>query len=150
MEDVGIMRIYLAMDQTGKLDNFETRIAYNGHEDDPNPETGDGGEYTFAIAEPGSIPDTIPSDGLTFEPRVYKNGLPVGTAEITCATNLEGYGSDMVSVEDYCELIDNKDGTFTLKRKMVDNQLKVVVSCTATVEGQPEMMLEFKISLRPF
>ena len=49
MEDVGIMRIYLAMDQTGKLDNFETRIAYNGHEDDPNPETGDDGEYTCLL-----------------------------------------------------------------------------------------------------
>lgn len=149
MEDVGIMRIYLAMDQTGKLDNFETRIAYNGHEDDPNPETGDDGEYTFTISEPGAIPDTIPSDGLTFEPRVYKNGLPT-EAEITCATTLEGYGSDMMSVEDYCELIDNKDGTFTLKRKMIDNQLQVVVRCVAIVEGQPEMMLEFKVSLRPF
>ena len=56
----------------------------------------------------------------------------------------------MMSVEDYCELIDNKDGTFTLKRKMIDNQLQVVVSCIATVEGQPEMTLEFKVSLRPF
>lgn len=148
-EDVGIIRIYLAYDQTGKLDNFETRIAYNGHEDEPNPETGDDGEYTFTIAEPGAIPDTIPSDGLVFEPLVYKNGLPT-EAEISCSISLEGYGSDMVSADDYCELTDNEDGTFTLKRKMIDNQLKVVVSCIATVEGQPEMMLEFKVSLRPF
>ena len=148
-EDVGIIRIYLAYDQTGKLDNFETRIAYNGHEDEPNPETGDDGEYTFTIVEPGAIPDTIPSDGLVFEPLVYKNGLPT-EAEISCSISLEGYGSDMVSIDDYCELTDNDDGTFTLGRKMIDNQLKVVVSCIATIEGQPEMMLEFKVSLRPF
>lgn len=148
-DDVGIMRIYLAYDQTGKLDNFETRIAYNGHEDEPNPETGDDMEYTFTIVEPGSIPEVIPSDGLVFEPAVYKNGLPA-KADISCSASLDGYGADVVSVDNYCELTDNEDGTFTLKRKMIDNQLKAVVSCIASIDGQPEMILEFKVSLRPF
>lgn len=148
-EDIGIIRIYLAMDQTGKLDDFEKRIAYNGHEDKPNPESGSDGEYTFVIEEPNPIPEIISSNGLMFKPVAYKDDIQT-EAEISCSLSLEGYGADKVSIDTYCELINNNDGTFTLKRKMIDNQLKVVVGCNAVIEGQPEMKLEFKVSLRPF
>lgn len=149
-EDIGVIRIYLAMDQVGKLDDMEKRIAYNGKEDEPIKEDTDDYQYVFGLEEPTSVPEIIPEDGITFAPALYRRGLPVQDADISCDIALEGDGSEESLAEVYCSLEKNNDGSYTLKRKMISLSWKVVVTCYATLESGEILSFNFSVSLRPF
>ena len=149
-EDIGVIRIYLAMDQVGKLDDMEKRIAYNGKEDEPIKEDTDDYQYVFGLEEPASVSEIIPEDGITFTPALYRRGLPVQDADISCDIALEGDGSEESLAEVYCSLEKNSDGSYILKRKMISLSWRVVVTCYATLESGEILSFNFSVSLRPF
>lgn len=148
-EDVGIMRIYLSMDQVGKLDDLENRIAYNGREDEPKPVMIDGG-YELEIIEPSSIPEVIPESGVTLKAVVKNQDGTVVEKEITCEARLSGNKSEMFDVTEYCQLTNNGDGTFTIRRKKVSMTLDVVLTFLCIVSEEKTLALDVVFALRPF
>ena len=154
--DVGLIRIYYEVDQIGVRDDVENRIAYNGIDEDtiaPNtdkPVTGGdvptSNYYNFAITSPVDIPDTLTE--LTFIPQLFENGTVLDTAPITVTCSLGGasYASS-VPLENYVSLVDNEDGTYTLKRIKRDLTLNVVVECGATAPDNSKYELKFSMRL---
>ena len=157
--DVGLVRIYYEVDQIGVKDDVENRIAYNGiDEENISPETddpvihGDSSDashnYSFAITEPSEIPDALTNTDFTFKPQILDNGVAIDDSNIvvTCSLGGAAYASS-VPIGNYVTLVDNEDGTYTLKRVKRDVTLKVTTLCTGVAPDNSVFELSFVMRL---
>lgn len=149
--DVGLIRINLAIDQIGDLDDLEKRIAYNGNTPEPKPKS-DEGEYTFVIEEPSQLPDIIPLSGLVIKPSVLRAGQEA-PSHITYELRLDGDGASGYNFNDYAsfEQVSPEAYEYKITRKKTSMAFWVVVRFVAEVEDRQEpIYLEVRFSLRPF
>lgn len=142
-DKAGVIRIYLDIDQAGKQDDFNTRIAYNGIKEEPVvPVVED--DYILKIVEPENLPEVL--NTLTIKPAVYK-GYEVVSATINIACSLAGIYADQADIQDFVKVTDNLDGTYTISRLQEDLTLTVNITCSAEVEDKT---LSYDFSLRLF
>ncbi len=144
--DIGTIKIYLDQDQVGELDNFETRIAYNGVVEEPIEEDHDG-EYILRIQNPKDISEFLTEDGIIFKPQVLRGDVPQ-SIDVDVSCELTGANSDLVFVDDYVKLQKLEDGFYSLTRLKENIGLSVVVTCTAV--SDMDLKLQFAMHLRDF
>lgn len=159
--DVGVMQIYLDLDSIGKLDNFETRIAYNGREDEelepePQPPVEDpdeeGVEWQLLVSEPSPLPTELYSSPIEFKVYLFKNGEQSNEAvKVETSldkTELDDMYYELAGVDDSGYAIDN---SFSLRRKKIYSKAKLKVKVFVPAEESPtgaEMSYEFELGLR--
>lgn len=149
--DVGVMKIYLTQDQAGDLDNFKTRIAYNGIKEYPMPEDEmkiEEQEYSLIINSPLNIPKFLTEDGFTFSPQVLLGDVPQ-SVEVDVSIELVGPYADKADKNYFCQLIDNGDGSYFIKRLEENLGLAVKVICVANIDDE-ELRIDFVMQLRDF
>ena len=144
--DVGVMQLYLEMDQIAALDNFETRIAYNGRMDEevtpvPEPPVDN---YQLRVTEPSPIPDELGYEPVLFAAYVY-NGEEAVDLPISVELKL---GDE--NVEDYVEFVQVDGNKFTLTKtyRYVLSRLSVKVYVSA--ENSPtgtELHQDFSLDM---
>lgn len=156
--DVGVVRIYYEVDQIGANDDVENRIAYNGIDNDnvspeantpvdkPDDNKDVGYEYSLAIVKPENIPDVL-SDEFMFEPRLLKNGEVIDSdVVVECSLTGASYASS-APLNKYVELVDNGDGTFSLKKIKKDITMSVNTVCSVTAPDDNKYRIEFSMRL---
>lgn len=141
-DDVGIMRIYMEIDQVGPKDDMVNRIAYNGIKEEPSPQKEEG-ELVFAIAEPAQLPESLTS--LTFKPQLTLGEVPI-SSPITVDFTLVGTYADKAQKEKFVSLVDNGDGTWTATKLKTDLTLRASFECSTTYQDAP-YTLNFSLSL---
>lgn len=144
--DVGVMQIYLEMDQIGDYDDFETRIAYNGRIDEtvtPEPEP-PVDNYQIRVAEPVPLPDELGYDGIEFASYVY-NGDEQTDMPVEVSLKL---GDEEVSEYVEFEKIDGNRFKLTKTYRYVLEKLtvRVYVGAEESPVGQ-ELSYEFQLDL---
>lgn len=148
-DDIGIIKLYMSIDQIGELDDLQNRIAYNGKDLDPNKETKDDLGYSISIADPNPIPNIIPDGGLTMRPEVKHGDTPISNPSISYSMRLDGAEEHAASVNSYINIFDNGDGTYLIVRKKVSVSMSVVITFVANINGN-DLSIETKFALRPF
>lgn len=159
--DVGVMQVYLEMDSKSDLDNFETRIAYNGEENDsvvapPAPPVDDptekGVEWQLRMAAPIPLPTELFSTPIEFSVYLYRNNEATDT-QILVETSLDktDYGDTYYEISGLDAENYTTDNTFTLRRLKVYTKAELVVKCSVPADESPtgeEFAYEFALSLR--
>ena len=146
---IGVYKLYFVIDQVGELDDMEKRIAYNGKTPDPKP-TSDSGNYEISIVSPEAIPTIIPTGGITLIPQVKEEGVVVENVDFAATCTLTGDKSDLVLASEYCSVVDNEDGSFTVTRNKIAMGWNAVIKFTSVINGQDGPSLEVVFALRPF
>lgn len=160
-QDVGVMQIYLDLDAISKLDNFETRIAYNGRmseELEPLPDTPvsdsdeEGVEWQLKISQPSPLPLELFSSPIEFKAYLFKNGEQSNEAvkvnTFLDKTDLDDMYYELMGVDEQGFAINN---SFSLRRKKIYSKAKLQVKVFVPAEASPtgiEMSYEFELSLR--
>lgn len=140
----GLVRLYLSMDQIGELDNFETRLAYNGLKDTPVTPVR-GGSYSIGLAEPTSVPPVLTT--LTFKPQVFSGDTPTDIP-VTVTCHLEGTYAQLAQLTDYVRLEGpDSGGLYTATRLAEDITLKAVFELSATLPDGSTIMNAFDMRL---
>lgn len=141
--DNGLVYLYVELDQISELDDFKTRLAYNGIKEEPVVPA-ESGEYILKI-DPPQIPDKLSPEGFTFTPNVYLNDILCDDAEVTVDYKLTGTYASMANIDDFVEM--TKTGnTYTFKRKSEDLTLQLYVECIANPDGE-ELKISFSMRL---
>lgn len=140
---LGIIKIYLEMDQASELDDFETRIAHNGEEEKPIPEETKEGK-TLKIISPNNIPKSFKE--ITLEPKVYDDDGQEVHQACSFSCELVGIYAAQADVNDYVSQVDNGDGTWTFTRLDEDLSLMLKITCTSGT-GDKELRLEIMFEL---
>ena len=152
-KDVGVMRIYLEMDQIGELDDMENRLAYNGRHEEPTPSETDG-DYELVLVKPESIPTTF--DEIEVKARVLINGSPSVNDKPVFNIEIKDINPDVThqyELDKFCSYTyDEEADTYTIIKNegLVDLRRKVVVTFTFTPPEKEELKVSFDLSLRPF
>ena len=144
--DVGVMQIYLEMDQISDYDDFEMRIAYNGRIDEtvtPEPEP-PVDNYQIRVAEPAPLPAELGYDGIEFASYVY-NGEEQTDTPVEVSLKL---GDEEVSEYVEFEKIDGNRFKLTKTYRYVLEKLtvRVYVGAGESPVGQ-ELSYEFQLDL---
>ena len=142
-QDVALVKMELTIDQISDLDNFDTRIAYNGVKDIPViPETDSG--YELKLVGPTSYPEVLTE--FTFKPCVYLNGEATDeTVTVTFALN--GPHAEVAELSNFVGVEQLSDGSYTLTRLASDPGLSVKVNCQYTVSAETTLELEWSMLL---
>ena len=159
--DVGVMQIYLEMDTIGELDDFTTRIAYNGRQSEelppvPQPPQEDPGEegveWQLLVSDPQPLPTELYSTPIDFKVYLYRNGEQTDSAikvETTLdKTDLDNLYYEITGVDENGYTVDN---SFTLRRLKLYSKAKLQVKCYVPAEASPtggELSYEFELGLR--
>ena len=153
VKDVGVMRIYLEMDQIGELDDMENRLAYNGRHEEPTPSETDG-NYELVLVKPESIPTTF--DEIEVKAQVLINGSPSVNDKPVFNIEIKDINPDVTyeyELDKFCSYTyDEETDTYTIIKNegLVDLRRKVVVTFTFTPPEKEELKVSFDLSLRPF
>ena len=153
VKDVGVMRIYLEMDQIGELDDMENRLAYNGRYEEPTPSETDG-NYELVLVKPESIPTTF--DEIEVKAQVLINGSPSVNDKPVFNIEIKDINPDVThqyELDKFCSYTyDEETDTYTIIKNegLVDLRRKVVVTFTFTPPEKEELKVSFDLSLRPF
>ena len=153
VKDVGVMRIYLEMDQIGELDDMENRLAYNGRHEEPTPSETDG-NYELVLVKPESIPTTF--DEIEVKAQVLINGSPSVNDKPVFNIEIKDINPDVThqyELDKFCSYTyDEEADTYTIIKNegLVDLRRKVVVTFTFTPPEKEELKVSFDLSLRPF
>lgn len=145
--DIGVMTIYLDMDQSGALDDFENRIAYNGRREEELPEVTpveDG--YSIKITEPSPLPEELTSEKIFFSVYLQKNGVNQPN-EI----NVSSYIENVVSPQTYYTLLIQDGNHFRLHRNKFFGGGNLFIKCFIPQEQSPtgqEISTTFQMSLK--
>ena len=133
-EDVGIMTMYLDYDQKGELDDFKTRIAYNGRMDetiDVPPQEVD--NYQINIVSPNPVPTVLGTDDLQFSVYLF-NGENQTDKKISVETVLtETNNPNTYYSIQYVDGDASGCNQFVLHRKSRYQKGKLVVTCSYTL-----------------
>ena len=152
-KDVGVMRIYLEMDQIGELDDMENRLAYNGRHEEPTPSETDG-NYELVLVKPESIPTTF--DEIEVKAQVLIDGNPSVNDKPVFNIEIKDINPDVTyeyELNKFCSYTyDEETDTYTIIKNegLVDLRRKVVVTFTFTPPEKEELKVSFDLSLRPF
>lgn len=152
-KDVGVMRIYLEMDQIGELDDMENRLAYNGRHEEPTPSETDG-DYKLVLVKPESIPTTF--DEIDVKAQVLIDGNPSVNDKPVFNIEIKDINPDVTyeyELNKFCSYTyDGETDTYTIIKNegLVDLRRKVVVTFTFTPPEKEELKVSFDLSLRPF
>ena len=153
VKDVGVMRIYLEMDQIGELDDMENRLAYNGRHEEPTPSETDG-DYELVLVKPESIPTTF--DEIEVKAQVLIDGNPSVNDKPVFNIEIKDINPDVThqyELDKFCSYTyDEEADTYTIIKNegLVDLRRKVVVTFTFTPPEKEELKVSFDLSLRPF
>ena len=152
-KDVGVMRIYLEMDQIGELDDMENRLAYNGRHEEPTPSETDG-NYELVLVKPEFIPTTF--DEIQVKAQVLIDGSPSVNDKPVFNIEIKDINPDVTyqyELDKFCSYTyDEESDTYTIIKNegLVDLRRKVVVTFTFTPPEKEELKVSFDLSLRPF
>lgn len=152
-KDVGVMRIYLEMDQIGELDDMENRLAYNGRHEEPTPSETDG-NYELVLVKPESIPTTF--DEIEVKAQVLIDGSPSVNDKPVFNIEIKDINPDVTyeyELDKFCSYTyDEETDTYTIIKNegLVDLRRKVVVTFTFIPPEKEELKVSFDLSLRPF
>lgn len=152
-KDVGVMRIYLEMDQIGELDDMENRLAYNGRHEEPTPSETDG-NYELVLVKPESVPTTF--DEIEAKAQVLIDGNPSVNDKPVFNIEIKDINPDVTyeyELNKFCSYTyDEETDTYTIIKNegLVDLRRKVVVTFTFTPPEKEELKVSFDLSLRPF
>lgn len=153
VKDVGVMRIYLEMDQIGELDDMENRLAYNGRHEEPTPSETDG-NYELVLVKPEFIPTTF--DEIQVKAQVLIDGSPSVNDKPVFNIEIKDINPDVTyeyELNKFCSYTyDEETDTYTIIKNegLVDLRRKVVVTFTFTPPEKEELKVSFDLSLRPF
>ena len=153
VKDVGVMRIYLEMDQIGELDDMENRLAYNGRHEEPTPSETDG-NYELVLVKPEFIPTTF--DEIQVKAQVLIDGSPSVNDKPVFNIEIKDINPDVTyqyELDKFCSYTyDEESDTYTIIKNegLVDLRRKVVVTFTFTPPEKEELKVSFDLSLRPF
>lgn len=114
-QDVGIITLYLDLDQVSGQDDFATRIAFNGEENSiVNPPANIEEEigYSLQISEPNPLPTNLLKAPIEFKAGLYKNNTLTDTP-----ISVEAFIENSNNSSDYFDLRIVDNNTFTLSRK---------------------------------
>ena len=140
----GLVRLYLSMDQIGELDNFETRLAYNGIKDTPVEPIVEG-SYGVGLETPTSVPAALTS--LRFKPVVWQ-GSAVTDISVQVSCHLEGTYADRATLADFVILAGpDTEGYYDLQRIAEDITLSVVVDLSAELPDGSVITNSFALRL---
>lgn len=142
-EDAGIIRFYLDMDQISELDNFDTRLAYNGKKDAPVAPVKDG-DYSLEIIKPTSVPEILTT--LTFTPCVLFGNMKMQDIPISIECQLEGAYAHKANVDDFVR-VERENNRFTLTRLKTDTTMSLSVTCKAMTYNGKELTMHFNMRL---
>ena len=142
--DVGVIEIYLDMDQIGEKDDFVNRIAYNGRDDEtlipaPIPPVAD---YQLKIDTTASYPYVLGGDPLNFKVGLYNGETVVENAiYIDISSTISTYKNyyEISGVEEVGGVLmisDNSTG-FTLTRNKTSNRIVLNIRCFIPAEASP-------------
>lgn len=133
-DGAGLTILYVNLDQISEYDNFETRLAHNGAEEDINPsQPVVEGEYEFGIVEPKPLPTELYSEEIAFKAQLSVDGKAVEGVSIAEPTLAINGNDDSLYIERYV-VMEFVQGTneFKLRRKKVINKnLSVAISISA-------------------
>lgn len=145
--DVGIIRVYLDIDQRGERDDFVKRIAYNGDLDQPigdvenahkNP-----GEHIIKILDSDNkqinVPDIL-QQSFVFKPTLFIDGI-MQDGGVDVDFSLGGSYADRASIDDFVSISETA-GVYTLNKVASDPGLILNVKCTSA-----EANLDFAMRL---
>lgn len=145
--DVGIMTIYLDMDQSGALDDFENRIAYNGRREEELPkETPVEDGYSIKITSPSPCPEELTSEKVFFSVYLQKNGVNQPNP-ISVSAHIE----NVVSPQTYFTLLVQDGNHFRLHRNKFFGGGNLFVKCFIPQDQSPtgqEISTTFQMSLK--
>lgn len=153
VKDVGVMRIYLEMDQIGELDDMENRLAYNGRHEEPTPSETDG-NYELVLVKPEFIPTTF--DEIQVKAQVLIDGSPSVNDKPVFNIEIKDINPDVThqyELDKFCSYTyDEEADTYTIIKNegLVDLRRKVVVTFTFAPPEKEELKVSFDLSLRPF
>ncbi len=156
-EDVGLLRIYLELTESGAYDDWENRIAYQ-QEPTIRIDDGDGSpkEYSIAFKTPDVIPTGLTSTPLLFTPVVMDGSgkeYPEASAAIEAKWSLENLpasadGTKFVNFE-----LTRGDGgtTFEISRKKVYLNGDIIITCSLDAGSSPggeALSASFRMTMR--
>ena len=136
-EDVGVIRVYLDIDQIGKRDDFVKRIAYNGDLDRPigdveNAHT-EADEKVIKILDANdqqiNVPDIL-LQTFTFKPALFINNVMSSDA-VSVDFSLAGAYAEMARLGDFVNIA-VENGVYTLTKVANDPGLILHVRCYTT------------------
>lgn len=131
--DVGIITLYLDLDQVSSQDDFTTRIAFNGEENsivNPPQEVQDA-SYALIINSPNPIPADLKKTPIEFTVGLYNNG-----ALTDIPIEVEAFIENSNNSSDYFDLQIIDKNTFTLSRKKYYFG-NIVVKCFVSEKNSP-------------
>lgn len=142
--DVGVITIYMDMDQRGELDDFVNRIAYNGRMDEtitpaPLPPVED---YQLRIESPTQIPATLGDLPINFVVGLYQGETKVQNTIYVDITSTVSTFSNYYTASGLQEtpegnmIINNEQG-FALMRTKRSNRIALDVKCYIPAEASP-------------
>lgn len=147
-EDVGVIKVYLDIDQIGKRDDFVKRIAYNGDPDQPigdveNAHT-DVNERVIKILDAAdqqiNVPDIL-MQTFEFKPALFINGVISGDI-VNVDFTLTGAYADMATLSDFVDITES-NGIYTLRKIANDPGLILHIVCH---EGETELAFDMKLN----
>lgn len=145
-DGAGLSILYVNLDQISEYDNFDTRLAYNGKDEEINPSQPEvKGEYEFKIISPQPLPTELYSEPIEFAAGLYINGDIVDGAFIK-QPELKVGTSDWTRYVDLQYVVGQN--TFVLRRKKVVNKkLEVIVKIDTNDPNNQEMSQGFELFL---
>ena len=152
--DIGIIRIYLDVDQLGELDDVPRRIAYNDVVPDPNPRKDyiDEDEkeiYSLQVVEPTILPDHLGNEDMLIQLAVFDHHhkdtlIKVNISDVSLTGSMYAEYAD---VNDFVELSEVSFNTFKLHRKKSELTFSVKLLCEAEMNDEPALNLSFEFRL---
>lgn len=145
-EDVDVVILYVEIDEKKAQDDFVNRIAFNKDDDPKVDEPVVIEDYSLEITEPVPIPAELFSTPIQFHVGVFNGGIETDIpVQVTTTLNLA------TNPENYFELVQIDNNTFTLRRRKMYTRGDLVVRLEASIESTLEAQVlakEFTLSLR--
>lgn len=157
-EDVGLLRIYLELTESGAYDDWENRIAY---QQEPTVHIDDGGsgapkEYSISFKTPEVIPTGLTSAPILFTP-VVKDAdgkeYPEASKSIAVSWSLDNLPptADKAKFVDFSTGLGESGAAFEVSRKKIylNGDLRITCSLEAgKAPGGAELKASFSMTMR--
>lgn len=144
-KDLGVIILYMQMDQVGDLDDLENRIAYNGREGENVPEVPDTPitkSIEIKIEDPLPLPQFLYDEPIEFSVYSYIDGEKV-EKDIQVELSIDGI-QDLDKYV-YFNLIDTNH--FVLRRKRFYGGEDLKIKCFVSEEDMEDSYFIFAIGL---
>lgn len=133
-KDIGVIILYMEMDQVGEQDDLDKRIAYNGREgelvipQEQNPDS----SYSLKIDNPVPVPQFLYNDFVDFSVFLYNNN-----EKQEKNIKFDFYINGVSDILKYIEYEILNDNSFKIRRKRFYGGGNLIIKCYIEADESP-------------